>query len=64
MRDWADSEDHDYLNEWVGKRITAVTTGARDGEPWLRLHLNDGSVREVYAEFWRDEVHLNVQDHE
>lgn len=50
-RDWADSEDHDYLNGWVGKTIESVTTGIRDDDsPWIRLHFRGGRVVEIIEE--------------
>lgn len=41
-RDWADTEDHDFLNDFVGQRIDRIETGTTDGSPWLAVHTNRG----------------------
>lgn len=69
-RDWADSEDHDFLNEFLGRTIVEITTGefgTPEGPaviPWLRFHLDNGRTLEVESSVYHGVAWITVQDHE
>lgn len=51
-RDWADVEDHDYLNDLVGCTISEIVTGTIDGaQKWyIEVRTSRGRTLRVEAE--------------
>lgn len=60
--DWADVEDHDFLNEFVGCTISEITTGIDDIEPWLQVHTTRGRTLIIRAEKNQGLADLRIEE--